>query len=76
MLPFLRCLSGGILGAIVAWVIIVAVSFWRINGIARARGTNGLGAIAGGSTQLLHTPVVLILLTFAFGLGFYMMTHR
>jgi hypothetical protein len=76
MMPFLQCLVGGILAVIVTWFIIVAVSLWRINEAARARGINGLGAIAGGSTQLLHTPLVLILLTLAFGMGLYIVSYR
>jgi hypothetical protein len=35
-------------------------------------GIEGLGAVAGGWTALIHSPLVAVLLALAFGLGFYL----
>jgi hypothetical protein len=37
--------------------------------------TGGLGAIAGGWNLMLQSPLVLAILTVAFGLGFYLVVR-
>jgi hypothetical protein len=66
---------GGVIATILMWCIILSFHVWRVNAAARQQGLTGLGAMAGGWTYLLHLPLVLVLLTAAFGLGLYVMTR-
>jgi hypothetical protein len=75
-LIFLKNVLGGILAVVVAWTLIVWAYLWRLNVITKREGSTGLMAVAGGWTYLLHhRPLVMILLTAAFGAGLYLATH-
>ena len=65
-----KVISGGLLGALLAWAGVVVVFYWRTIGIARAKGS-GLAAIAGGWDYLIRLPLTLLLLTVGFGLGLF-----
>jgi hypothetical protein len=72
---FLKALIIGNIFVVVMWIAIVIV-FWR-RSIASARqaGASGLIATAGGWTELLHRPFVIVLLMLAFGTGIYLTTR-
>ena len=72
MAPFLKGVLGGLVAVILVWVLIVALKTWRWHALTKQQGRTGLGAMAGGSTLLLHTPAVVVLLAIAFGLGLYL----
>jgi hypothetical protein len=74
-LIFPRGLLGGLGAAIVMWIIVLCFSAWRLSVTKRRLGIEGLGAVAGGSTYLVHSPSVVVLITVAFGLGFYLTTR-
>lgn len=69
---FLKSIAGGVISAIFAWVILVAVYMWRISQMSRQQGNNGLLAVAGGWDHLLHRPSIVAILAAAFGLGVYL----
>jgi hypothetical protein len=69
---FLKALGGGVVGAIIMWVVVLSFRMWRIHVAGAQHGLTGLGATAGGWTLLLHSPAVLLLLTGAFGFGLYL----
>ncbi len=72
---FVKSILGGIVAVCLMWFIIVAVYFWRLP-TGGNRGNTGLTAVASGWAYLLHLPVVITLLTFAFGLGLWFVSHR
>ena len=61
-------LAGGITAVLVMWIVILAVNLWRWK---KYHPPGQLVAAAGGWTYLLHHPLVLLLLTAAFGIGLY-----
>jgi hypothetical protein len=61
-----KAIGGGVLCLLGTWIVITATFGWWAK-----RGLTGLGAIAGGWAYLLQLPVVVTLLTIAFGIGFY-----
>jgi uncharacterized iron-regulated membrane protein len=61
-----KAIGGGVLCLMGMWVGILVTYGWWVR-----RGETGLGAIAGGWAYLLQLPVVVTLLTIAFGIGFY-----
>jgi len=67
----LRAIGGGVLCVVTAWVGILLVHLWRIGSYASRNGVTSLGASAGRWSFLLHSPLVVILLSTAFGLGFH-----
>jgi hypothetical protein len=68
-------IAGGVFVTILMWCFILSFHSWRLNVAAKQRGLTGLAAVAGGWTYLLHLPLVLILLTAAFGGGLYLTTR-
>ena len=66
---------GGIVALIVMWCIILAVHTWGMRMVARQQGITGLTAIAGGWNYLIHMPLVVVLLTTAFGIGIYVVAR-
>jgi hypothetical protein len=69
---FLKSLAGGVGAVCLTWAIIVAISMIRINLIRKRQHLTGLVAVAGGWTELLHSPFVVIVITMAFGAGLYL----
>jgi hypothetical protein len=69
---FLKSVFGGVVAVFVMWIIVVSVDVWRMHVFNVRHGVTGLGAVAGGWNHLLHMPVVLLLLTAAFGVGLYL----
>jgi hypothetical protein len=71
-LILVKGIAGGIVATIVMWCVILSFYTWRLDVVAKQQGMTGLMAVAGGWTYLLHMPLVLILLTAAFGGGLYL----
>lgn len=71
ILLFLKAIAGGIICLFMMWIGILLADSWRIKSALAKQGTQGLGATAGGWTFLLQLPLVVLLLTIAFGIGFY-----
>jgi hypothetical protein len=72
MALFVRALIGGLVAVVVAWMAILWFNIWRLSAERRKLGFNGLNAVAGSWTYLLHSPLVCAEIAVAFGLGFYL----
>lgn len=75
LLIFPKGLLGGLSGAIVMWIAVIFFSQWEVTTRIRRQGVQGPIAVARGWTYLAHTPLVVVLLAVAFGLGFYFATR-
>jgi len=69
---FLKSILVGNVAVLVMWVVIAVVYARRF---ANSGQSPGLSAVAGGWSHLLHLPLVLILLTVAFGAGLWLVNH-
>lgn len=67
----LKAIGGGVFCLLGMWIGILVIHGWRMRNAVSKQGGTGLGATAGGWTFLLHSPLVVILLTIGFGIGFY-----
>jgi hypothetical protein len=76
MTALLRGMFVGILSSLTTWILILAVYLWRSHASRLAHGASGLAADAGGWTYLLSRPLVIVLLTLAFGAGLWWGTRR
>ena len=72
---FVKGLFGGVLAVTLTWIVVVFVFYWSRMRAIRAQGVTGPVAIVGGWNHLLHMPVILILLTVAFGFGLYLLSR-
>jgi|1185.fasta_scaffold1371011_2 hypothetical protein len=70
MLLLSKGIIGGIVAVLVVWTVTVVVYF-----MGRDVTTTGLGAVAGGWDMLLRSPLIALILTLAFGVGFRIMTR-
>ena len=66
-----KAIGGGVICLLGMWIGILVTHDWRMKSALTKQGAAGLGATAGGWTFLLQSPVVVILLTMGFGIGFY-----
>jgi hypothetical protein len=71
----LKSIAGGIACLLLAWVSILATKLWSVRNYNAKHGIAGLGATAGGWDALLRSPTVVIILTAAFGIGFYLVVR-
>jgi hypothetical protein len=71
LLIFPKGLLGGIVFATVMWTAIVSYQTWHTTSSARKLSYQGAVAISGGWQFLAQVPWVVVLLSLAFGLGFY-----
>jgi 23S rRNA C2498 (ribose-2'-O)-methylase RlmM len=71
----LRAIAAGVLCVFATWIGILIADHWRIKIYNAKHGIVGLGATAGGWSYLLQSPTVAILLSIAFGIGFYWATR-
>jgi len=69
---FVRSVALGVAFVLAAWVAILAFDFWSVRNYNAKHGITGLGAASGGWLALLHSPVVVLILAGAFGVGFYL----
>jgi hypothetical protein len=77
MMAFTKCLLSGIVTVLLIWFVSIIVYATRAPTAAKAgAGQGGPVAIAGGWEYLLHKPLIVTLLTVAFGVGFYLCTRR
>lgn len=65
----LKGLLGGVAAVLLAWVIVVGIHLWVT---ARSQPSPGLGAAASGWNYLLQLPVVVVVLSIAFGAGLFL----
>ncbi len=65
---FCKAISGGLIGVLVVWAMILIAFNWRL---ATTGEGESLGAVAGGWDYLLQLPIVVIALSSSFGIGFY-----
>lgn len=70
----LKCMAGGLVAVVVAWISILAVEMVHLHRLARqySPGPNTLYAVAGGWQYLLTSPLRAIILGAAFGLGVFL----
>ncbi len=76
MMAFTKCLFSGIVTVLLAWFVSLVIFVVRTATAAKAFGGQGPVAIAGGWEYLLRTPLIVTLLTLAFGIGFYLCARR
>lgn len=74
LLLFPKAVIGGVVATTFVWVLIVFYNYWQITRIWKQKGFTGPVAVAGGVTYLLNSTWVVMLLTVAFGVGFYLVT--
>jgi hypothetical protein len=67
-----KAIGGGIASLLLVWVAILIVNYWRVETYNREHGVSGLGAVAGGWNYLLQLPIIPIVLSAGFCLGFYL----
>ena len=75
LLIFPKGLLGGLAATVIMWIAVVAFDYWQLTMTLKKMGVQGPFAVAGGWTELAHTPLVIVLLSAAFGLGFYFATR-
>ena len=68
----LKSIAGGIICLLAAWIAILVTEFWKIKSDNARHGVAALGASAGGWSFLLRSPIVVLILSAAFGIGFYL----
>jgi hypothetical protein len=71
LLIFPKGLLGGFIAAILMWMVVVSYYNWHATRNVRKMGYDGPVAAAGGWQYLVQVPWVVVLLSVAFGLGFY-----
>jgi hypothetical protein len=62
---------GGLIAATLMWTAVIFYYNWHATRSVRKLGCEGPVAIAGGWQYLVQVPWVVVLLSVAFGLGFY-----
>jgi hypothetical protein len=72
LLIFPKGLFGGLIFATAMWTIVIFYHTWHATRSARKLGYVGPVAIAGGWQYLAQVPWVVVLLSVAFGMGFYL----
>ena len=72
---FVKSILGGVVATTIMWLAVIGTSMWRWEETRKQQEYTGLGAVAGGWTYLLRSPLVVILLTLAFGAGLYVTAH-
>jgi hypothetical protein len=75
LLIFPRGLLGGLAATIIMWIAVIWFDYWQLISRLKKMGIHGPVAVAGGWTYLARTPLVIVLLAAAFGLGFYFATR-
>lgn len=70
-----KAVFGGIVAVFVTRTVVGFVFTWRVRAATECQGLSGLGAAAGGWTNLLHQPSVIVLLTIAFGIGLWVIAR-
>jgi hypothetical protein len=71
LLIFPKGLLGGLIAATVMWTVIVFYYNWHATRGVGKLGYGGPVAVAGGWQYMVQVPWVVVLLSVAFGLGFY-----
>ena len=71
LLIFPKGLLGGLIAATVMWTVVILSYNWLVTRSISKRGYGAPVAIAEGWQYLVQVPWVVVLLSVAFGLGFY-----
>ncbi len=71
MTLLIKALSGALVTVLIAWIGILTWHAHSIQSYKNRTGVAGLVAEAGGWNYLLQLPMVLFLLTAAFGIGLF-----
>jgi hypothetical protein len=71
LLIFPKGLLGGLISATAMWTVVIVSHTWHASRSARKLGYVGPVATAGGWQYLVQVPWVVVLLSVAFGIGFY-----
>jgi hypothetical protein len=71
LLIFPKGLLGGLIAATVMWTVVILSYNWLVARSISKRGFGAPVAIAEGWQYLVQVPWVVVLLSVAFGLGFY-----
>jgi hypothetical protein len=71
LLIFPKGLLGGLIAATLMWTMVIFYYSWQATRGVRKLGYEGPVATAGGWQYLVQVPWVVVLLSVAFGLGFY-----
>jgi hypothetical protein len=72
LLIFPKGLLGGLIAATVMWMAVIFYYNWQASRNVRKLGFAGPMAVAGSWQYLVQVPWVVVLLSVAFGLGFYL----
>ena len=72
LLIFPKGLLGGLIAATLMWTVVIFYYDRHAAGNVRRLGYEGPVAFAGGWQYLVQVPWVVLLLSIAFGLGFYL----
>jgi hypothetical protein len=72
LLIFPKGLLGGLTAATLMWAAVIFYDNWQTSRNVRKLGYGGPMAVAGGWQHLVQLPWVVVLLSVAFGLGFYL----
>jgi|GEM_PF-3186348 len=71
----LKAVAGGVFSVFVTWALILSAESWRLNTAVRKLGVTGPVAVAGGWTALMRSPIVAVVLSAAFGVGFFVVAR-
>jgi hypothetical protein len=71
LLIFPKGLLGGLVAATLMWTVVIFYCTWHATRSVGKLGYEGPVATAGGWQSLVQVPWVVVLLSVAFGLGFY-----
>ena len=74
MITFWKSVAGGLVAVVLMWFVILIVHGLRetIAMAKIAKQGGGLGAVAGGVDYFVGMPSTVLLITAAFGAGFYL----
>jgi uncharacterized membrane protein len=65
-------LLGGLIASTLMWTVVIFYYHWHATRSIRKLGYGGPVAIAGGWQYLVQLPWMVVLISVAFGLGFYL----
>lgn len=67
----LKAVAGGLIAVFFTWAVILSAESWRLSIVVQKLGVTGSVAFAGGWTALMRSPIVALVLSAAFGVGFF-----
>jgi hypothetical protein len=70
-----KAIFGGVFCVLSMWIAIVMTDTWKLYRDLAKQGMTGRVAIAGGWAYLIQLPGVVVLVSLAFGVGFYLVAR-